>query len=161
MITSATFKTHPNPAHIQVGLVQLNATSNSTLRTVLEKGLETIPAVTEAGYVGYGDLADGFSAIFIQPNGTNETFDTAFAPFYEIKKLPGVGGQVGAFNFPSWIEYCHAFLQDPHVGTNNVDASRLLTKDVLLNQSDELVDLIFGYPEGHAGFNFSAYNCFL
>lgn len=158
--TSATFKTHPNPSHIQVALVQLNATDNSTLRTLLEKGLQTIPSVTEAGYTGYGDLKDGFSAIFIQPNGTNETYGTAFAPFYEIKELPGVGGQIGTFNFPNWIEYCHTFLRDPNIATNNIDATRLLTKDVLLNRADELVDLIFDYPGNHPGFNFSMYNCF-
>ncbi|KAK2757894.1 hypothetical protein FQN54_004300 [Arachnomyces sp. PD_36] len=156
VVTSATFKTHPLPTHIQVGMVQFNVTDNSTstLRTVLEKGLQTIPSITEAGYTGYGDLSSGFSAIFIQPNGTNETFNTAFAPFYELKELPGVSGQLGSFNFPTWIDYCRMFLRDPNIATNIIDASRLLTKDVLVDRADEIVDLILDYPENGAGFNF-------
>lgn len=140
-----------------MALVQLNATDNSTLRTVLETGLQTIPSITEAGYTGYGDLSAGFSAIFLQPNGTNETYNEAFAPLYELKELPGVGGQIGTFSFPSWIEYCRTFLRDPNIATNIIDASRLLTKDVLLNRANELVDLILDYPENGAGFNFSTY----
>lgn len=140
-----------------MGLVQLNSTDDSTLRTLLEKGLQAIPSVTEAGYTGYGDLKDGFNAIFIQPNGTNETYGTTFAPFYEMKELPGVGGQIGTLNFPSWIEYCRAFLSDPNIATNNIDASRLLTKDVLLNRADEIVDLILDHPDNNPGFNFSTH----
>ena len=137
----------------------LNATDDDTLRTVIRKGLETIPGVTEAGYTGYGDLHGGFGAIFLQPNGTNETYDQAFAPFYEIKALPGVGGQICTFNFPSWIEYCRSFLRDPNIATNIIDASRLLTKDVLLNHAEEIDDLMFDFPEAGAGFNFSTYPC--
>jgi len=156
VVTSVTYKTHPNPSHIQVGLMQFNVTTNSTLRLVLQQSLAALPGVTDAGYTGYGTTSiTGFSAIFIQPNGTNATFTSAFAPFYKIATLPGVSGQVVNFDFPTWMDYCDVFLQDPNISTNVIDTSRLLTADVLLNHNEALADLVLEYPDMGAGFNFS------
>ena len=157
VVTSVTYKTHPNPSHIQVALAQFNVTDNSTYRTVLQKSLAAIPGVTGAGYTGYGDLTGSFGGIFIQPNATNETFASAFAPFYEISKLPNVSGQVVKLDFPTWMDYCNVFLQDPGIATNTIDASRLLTADVMINHNKELVELIMDYPNLEPGFNFSTF----
>ncbi|PGH10691.1 hypothetical protein AJ80_07447 [Polytolypa hystricis UAMH7299] len=160
VLTSVTYKTHPNPSHIQVGLAQFNTTDDSTCRTVLEASLRALAQVTEAGYTGYGVLGRGdnsdptFQAIFFQPNTTNETFGGAFQPFFDITSLPGVSGQVMNFDFPSFIDYTRAFLADPNIATNNVDASRLLTADVLTKRPDKIVDLLFDNPAYGAGFNF-------
>ncbi|KAI9840689.1 MAG: hypothetical protein M1837_001365 [Sclerophora amabilis] len=154
VLTSVTYKTHPNPSHIQIGLVQLNGTDNSTTRRILENSLQTLPGITDAGYTGYGVIDGGFSAIFIQPNGTNETFDAAFAPLREIATLPDVSGQVVNFDLPSWIDYCNTFLSDPNIASNIIGASRLLTSDVLLDRAKDIVDLVFDYNAVSAGFNF-------
>lgn len=96
-----------------------------------------------------------FAAIFLQPNGTNSTFTKAFKEYYEITRIPGVSGLVVNFDFPSWSEYSNTFVQDPNIATNIIDGSRLLTSEVLLKRTDDIVDLIFEYPENGPGFNFS------
>ncbi|KAK2750863.1 hypothetical protein FQN55_001434 [Onygenales sp. PD_40] len=159
VIVSATLKTYPNPSHIQVGLAQINVTDNSALRPVLERTFPAISHVTEAGYIGYGELGNGkghigFQGIFLQPNATNETFMEAFAPFYEIAALPNVSAQVANFDFPSWIEYCRVFLTDPNIATNVIDGSRLLTPEVMTAKAKDLTDLILDNPDYSPGFNF-------
>jgi hypothetical protein len=158
VITSVTYKTHPNPSHIQVAQVQFNVTDNSTYRTVVQKSLAAIPGITEAGYTGFGSLLGRFSVIFVQPNATNETFASAFAPLYEISKLPNVSGQVVKLDFPTWIDYCNVFLQDPEIATNLISSTRLLTADVMLNHNKELVDLIVDYPNLGPGLNFGTFS---
>lgn len=160
-----TYKTHPNPSHIQVGIVQFNVTDESARRTILEKSLQTIPEVTNAGYTGYGYMGNisppedlAFQAIFLQPNATNGTFDKAFEPFYQIAALPGVKGQIGRLDFPSWMDYSKDFLTDPNIATNIIDGSRLLNSHVLLERTKDLVDLMFEYPNYGPGFNFSRSN---
>ena len=56
---------------------------------------------------------------------------------------------------PSWEEYTKNFVSDPNIATNIMDASRLLSSDVLLNKAGDLVDLLMDYPHLGAGFNFS------
>jgi hypothetical protein len=170
VVTSVTYKTHPNPSHIQVAQVQFNVTDNSTYRVVVQKSLAAIPGITEAGYTGSGSLAGGFNGIFVQPNATNETFASTFAPLYEISKLPNVSGQVMKLDFPTWIDYCNVLLQDLNIATNSISSSRLLTADVMLNHNKELVELIVDYPDLMPGLTFGAFstpnlqgnsNCFL
>lgn len=154
MVTSVTYKTHPIPQSFTIGFVQLNTTNNKTFHQVVEKSLQLLPSVTEAGYTGYGSFDGGFSAIFLQPNGTIETFNkTILAPFQELTRLPGVSGQVGA-SPATWNDYVSMFLSDPHIGTNVQDTSRLLTVDVLRNRAAQLADLILESGDG-AGFDFS------
>ncbi|KAF1817328.1 FAD/FMN-containing protein [Eremomyces bilateralis CBS 781.70] len=153
VITSVTYKTHPSPSHMHVGLVQFNGTDEASRRLILEKALAAIPSVTEGGYIGYGVQDQGFQGLFSQANATNDTFTKAFAPFFEITQLPGVSGQVFGFKLPSWRAYIDTFLTDPNIATNNVDTTRLLTKKVLQTKNKELVDLAFSY-EGGCGFNF-------
>ncbi|KMP02044.1 hypothetical protein CISG_09300 [Coccidioides immitis RMSCC 3703] len=162
VITSVTYKTHPSPSHIQVGLVQFNVTNNSTLRAVIEKCLQELPSITDAGYTGYGSMNFlsggkeplGFGAIFIQPNGTNATFTRTFKPYYDIAKMQGVSGALANIDFPSWIEYAEVFVQDPNIATNIIDGSRLLTSQALLHRTRDLVDLMFEYASFGPGFNF-------
>jgi hypothetical protein len=159
VITSVTYKTHPNPSHIQVGLAQINTTDQATFRTVLHGALQALPSITDAGYTGYGVMSGrSLGLIFIQPNGTEDMFNTTFAPIYKLTTLPNVTAQAGSINFPTWIEYCNAFLQDPNIATNIIDTSRLLTADVLLKRTEALVNLIAefdGLDSFSAGFNFS------
>ncbi|KAF2458268.1 putative FAD binding domain protein [Lineolata rhizophorae] len=154
VIISVTYKTHPNPSHLQLGLVQFNATGSSAVRTVQSAVMKSLVDITSAGYTGYGVFDQGFSGIFIQPNGTNETFVEAFAPFYQLSTYPNVSAVIGNFTLPSWIDYCDAFLTDPNIGTNIQDASRLLTADILLNKTDDLIDMISDFPDAPSGFNF-------
>lgn len=156
VITSITYKTHPNPSHVQVVFAQFTTTSNSSFRTVLSHTFKALPRITDAGHTGYGTGDSGYlGLIFIRPNGTNETFRSAFAPLYEIANLTNVTGQVGSFDFPTWMDYLNTFLQDPNIATNVMDTSRLLTANVLLNRTEELLDLVQDYPEMNLGFNFS------
>jgi hypothetical protein len=53
------------------------------------------------------------------------------------------------------MDYLNTFLQDPNIATNVMDTSRLLTPNVLLNRTEELLDLVQDYPEMGLGFNFS------
>jgi len=69
--------------------------------------------------------------------------------------MTNVTGQIGSFDFPTWMDYLNTFLQDPNIATNVIDTSRLLTANVLLNQTEELLDLVQDYPEMGLGFNFS------
>ncbi|RPA79878.1 FAD binding domain-containing protein [Ascobolus immersus RN42] len=156
VITSATYKTHPEPSHIQVAFAQFNVTKPEAFRGLLMSTFRTLPSVTDGGYTGYGTTYGGFGVglIFIKPNGTNESFVEAFQPLFKMTELAGVQGAVGAVDFPSWDEYTKAFLQDPNIATNVIDTSRLLTKEVLEGKADELVRLTGEFPEFHAGFNF-------
>ena len=158
VITSVTYKTHPNPTHIQTGFVQVNTTDQSTFRGVLHRALQALPAITDAGYTGYGIMDGGsFSAILIQPNATEEFFNVTFAPFYELASHVNVSAQVGSITFPTWIDYCNTFLTDVNIATNAIDPSRLLTSDDLLERTTELVDVILEVDELSAGFNFSVF----
>lgn len=162
VITSATYKTHPNPAHVQVAIAQFNTTEASSLRTVREKIFQAIPGITDAGYTGYATMGESrdfgnssLQAVFIRPNGTNETFNEVFSPLIELADMPGVEAGVFPLELPSWIEYCDQFLRDPNIATNIMDPSRLLTADVLLNRTSDLADLLSDYKDYGGGFNFS------
>jgi FAD/FMN-containing dehydrogenase len=154
VLTSVTYKTHPLPTHIQAVILQFNATNSTLLRKVHQRAFAALPGVAEAGYTGYADSDGTFQAIFSQANGTNETFARAFAPFLEMTKMEGVSGQVVPIPFSTWLDYAQYFLRDPNIATNIIDASRLLTADVLLYKTNELADLAAQFPELSPGFNF-------
>jgi hypothetical protein len=136
--------------------MQFNTTDAPTFRTVIYKSLQGLPGVTDAGYTGYGVMDGGsFGLIFLQPNATQEAFNATFAPYYEIAALPNVSAQIGSIDFPTWIDYCNVFLGDPNTATNVIDTSRLLTPDVLLHRTADLVDVALEYEGFSAGFNFS------
>lgn len=158
VITSVTYRTHPEPSHIQVAFVQANATTNSTLRPVLERSLGALVNMTDAGYTGYGYLSNGFSGIFIRPGGTAEELIKGIAAFQEIGQSDGVSFIMANVTFPRWIDYCDAILQDPNIAMNVMDASRLLTPDMAFNKADQIVDMMLEFGEDHyPSFNFSEY----
>ncbi|KAF2092417.1 FAD-binding domain-containing protein [Rhizodiscina lignyota] len=155
VITSVTYKTHPSPSHIQVGISQFNTTTDTARRTVIQQVLKSLVYITDSGYTGYGSITpNSLRLIFIQPNGTNATYDSAFASLQQLANVTGVAGGIFQLVFPSWLEYGNVFLQDPNIATNVQDASRLLTKDILLNKHDQLADLVLQYPDLTPGFNF-------
>ncbi len=135
-----------------MGFVQLNASTNGSLTNLLSESLKLLPEVTDAGYIGYGDLSAGFRAIFIKPNSTVEAFNETFAGYFNLSTLPGVKGVVGAY--PSnWDGYLETILRDPNLGTNIQDTSRLLTADVLEEKAEDLAGFLVENRSG--GFNFS------
>src|SRR5690606_36040292 len=99
------YKTHPSPTHIQLTACQFNASNTDAHRKIITEVFKSLPGITDAGYTGYGILSGGFSAIFIQPNGTNATADSAFASLKELASEEGVSGQLLTFNVPSWIAH--------------------------------------------------------
>lgn len=134
-----------------MGFVQLNAT-NGNLTDVLAESLKLLPGVTDAGYIGYGDLSGGFNGFFMKPNSTVEAFNETFAGFFNLSTRPGVQGAVGAY--PSdWDGYLETILRDPNIGTNIQDTSRLLTADVIQDKAEDLARFLVKNPGG--GFNFS------
>lgn len=135
-----------------MGMVQLNASDHSSFKHVVSEALLNLPAITEAGWTGYGVMAQGFAAIFIKPNSTVESFNETFAPFYNLSKQPGIEGSVGAYQ-STWNGYRDTFLRDPNIGTNVQDTSRLLTAEVAQHNTDELVDFIVENSPS-TGFNF-------
>ncbi|KAL5356941.1 hypothetical protein BJX96DRAFT_187875 [Aspergillus floccosus] len=153
VITSVTYKTHPVPSSLLIGLVQLNASSADSYKHLVAESLKLLPDVTDAGYTGYGNMKDGFAAIFLQPNGTVESFNETFAPFFNLTQLTGVSGTVGAYP-SSWADYMKTFLRDPNIATNIQDSGRLLTADVLTKKSQMLAEFIHENRQGGAGFNF-------
>ena len=160
VLTSATYQTFPQPSHIQVIIFQANMTSAQAYRKVYTQALKSLPAMTDAGYTGYGltNPAATVQYIFLQPNGTNAMFEDGFARFNQILAMNGTDGisvLAGNFTLPSWRDYTDLFVSDPNIATNIQDASRLLTSDVLLNHAEELIDLALRYPDMPAGHNFS------
>ncbi|KAF3479904.1 FAD binding domain-containing protein [Arthroderma uncinatum] len=159
VITSVTYKTHPKPTNIAVGIVQLNVTTEDARRVVLEKSLQAIPDIAEAGWVGYGvtsaqkNVTTPFQAIFLQPNASMATFNKTFEAMNKIASLPGVKGGVAPLNFPDFLEYSKLFLQDPNIATNIIDGSRLVNRRALTECASDLVDLMYEYPAFEAGFN--------
>lgn len=144
------------PTHIKVVAAQYNTTSDAVRRQVLGNAFKTIPRVTDLGFTGYGTLGDPIGFIFIQPNGTNATADEAVGLLIQAGNVTGAQAFAIAIDFPSWIEYCNAFLQDPNIATNVIDPSRLLTPEVLQEKTEELVSIVVDeFPDLHAGFNFS------
>lgn len=147
------------PTHIKVVAAQFNTTSATVRREVLGNVFKTIPHITDLGFTGYGTLGDPLGLIFIQPNGTNATADEAVGLLVQTGNVTGAQAFAFAIDFPSWIEYCNAFLQDPNIATNVIDPSRMLTSEVLAGKTEELVSLVFDeFPDLHAGFNFSEFS---
>lgn len=155
-MTSVTYKTHPVPQTLLIGVVQLNASDSSSLTDLLAGSMKLLPKVTDAGYTGYGNMDQRFEAIFLKPNGTVGSFNQTFAGFFNLSKAPGIQGAVGAY--PStWNAYLKTFLQDPNIGTNVQDTSRLLTANVIDEKAEDLAKLIVDNG-GKGGFNFSKYS---
>ncbi|KAJ9614419.1 hypothetical protein H2200_002555 [Cladophialophora chaetospira] len=155
VITSVTYRTYPEPGHIQVAALQINATSNSTLRPVLKASLAGLVNMTDAGYTGYGYFSNGFSALFVRPNGTEEDLLKGSVAFRELGELEGTSFFMFNLSFPSWIAYCDMFLQDPNIAQNVMDSSRLLTTDMALHKADAIIDMMLEFgPEHYPGFNF-------
>ncbi|KAE8371861.1 hypothetical protein BDV26DRAFT_298399 [Aspergillus bertholletiae] len=152
VVTSVTYRTHPVPQNLTMGLVQLNATTNSALKHIIAESAKLLPAITEAGYTGYGTIENGFAAILLKPNGTIIDFNQTFAPFFDLSRLPGIQGVVAAYP-SSWNEYIKTILKDPNIGTNIQDTSRLLTTNVIQQKADDLAEFIVSNKQG-AGFNF-------
>jgi len=162
VVTSVTYKTHPLPSHVHVAFVQANTTSAETWRKAYAASLRALPAMTDAGYTGYGSTTVGeiVQFIFLQPNGTDLNLERGFQGFDELMQMNGTAGMsVGAGNFtlPSWEAYTNLFLTDPNIATNIQDASRLLTPEILSEKADALVDLALRYPDAAPGHNFSKY----
>ena len=119
--------------------------------------------MTGAGYTGYGLIqspADatssgpsGFSGFFNLANGTNETFDAGTAQFFALNAIEGVSAFAFATKLPSWSAYTSAWLTDPNIAQNVIDATRLLVPSIIYNEtkSDALVEMMV---EHSAGFNF-------
>lgn len=135
-----------------MGFVQLNASDDASLTNLLAQSIKLLPEATDAGYTGYGTIDQGFGAIFIKPNSTVQDFNKTFAEFYNMAHLPGINGTVGAIA-STWDGYVEKILQDPNIGTNIQDVSRLLTGDVINKKADELAQFLVKNPGG--GFNFS------
>ena len=156
VISSVTYRTHPEPSHIQIAAIQINATTNSTLRAVLERSLGALVNMTDAGYTGYGYLSKGFSGLFVRPGGTEEELVRGSAAFRDFAQLDGTSFAMVNFTFPRWIDYCNAFLQDPNIAMNVMDSSRLLTTEMAFDKADQIIDMMLEYgPEHYPGFNFS------
>ncbi|KAM0723873.1 hypothetical protein Q7P37_000863 [Cladosporium fusiforme] len=159
VVTSVTYKTHPLPTHISVAFFQANTTSVDAWRQVYAKSLRALPAMTDAGYTGYGstEVAKLVQFVFLQPNGTDESLQQGTKGFQEMMALNGTNGTtvaLGNMTFPSWDAYIQLFLSDPNIGTNIQDASRLLTPEVLKNKAEDLVELAIQYPDVAPGHNF-------
>jgi hypothetical protein len=152
VVTSVTYKTHPVPQNLIMGFVQLNASDDACLTHILAESIKLLPEVTDAGYTGYGNIDQGFAAIFIKPNSTVQDFNKTFAGFFNLTQLPGTHGALGA-QVSTWDGYVEKFLHDPNIGTNIQDSSRLLTTDVINKKADELARFLVRNPGG--GFNFS------
>ncbi|GAB1192745.1 hypothetical protein APSETT444_001941 [Aspergillus pseudonomiae] len=138
--------------NLTIGLVQLNATNTSSMKRLIAESVKLLPAITEAGYTGYGAIENGFAAIMLKPNSTIADFNQTFAPFFNLSRLPGIQGGVTAY--PStWDGYVKTFLRDPNIGTNIQDTSRLLTTEVIQEKAEQLAEFIVDNKQG-AGFNF-------
>jgi len=163
VVTSVTYKTHPLPSHIQVVFVQVNTTLTDAWRNAYAASLRALPAMTDAGYTGYGSTTVGelVQFIFLQPNGTELSLKRGLQGFNELLQMNGTAGTsigLGNFTLPSWEAYTDLFLTDPNIATNIQDASRLLTPEVLSEKADPLVDLALRYPDAAPGHNFSEYH---
>ncbi|CAI7572633.1 unnamed protein product [Penicillium manginii] len=156
VVTSVTYKTHPVPQNLLVGFVQLNTSDNSSLKNLLAESMKLLPKVTDAGYTGYGNMDQSFQAIFLKPNGSLGSFNHTFAGFFNMSEYPGIRGAVGAY-LSTWNGYLQTFLQDPNIGTNVQDTSRLLTADVIDQKAKDLANLIVDNG-GKGGFNFTCYH---
>jgi hypothetical protein len=165
VITSVTYKTHPEPNHMLVAGVQVNFSSVTGYRAAMSIILPGIVDMAAAGFTGYSTLAlsDGsLGMIFLQPNGTQELLNSGISTLQMLSALDeseGVTG-VGILNFtlPTWFpDYTNLFLHDPNIATNIQDASRILTPEVLVNKTNQLINVILDFPDLGAGFNFSEF----
>ena len=86
-----------------------------------------------------------------------ENFNKTFEPMNKIATLPGVTGGAVSYVFPDFLEYSKNFLRDPNIATNVIDASRLVSRQVLTERASDLVDLMFEFPTTGPGFNSSKF----
>ncbi|KAF2185562.1 FAD/FMN-containing protein [Zopfia rhizophila CBS 207.26] len=154
IITSITYKTHPNPTHISTVIAQFTTNSSTAQRQLLSGIFKVIPGITDAGYTGYATLGAPIGLVFSQANGTNATANEVVKTLNGIGNITGVETQAGAIEFGSWMEYSASFLHDPNIATNVIDPSRLVTAEVLTKKTEELLKIIEDFPDLHAGFNF-------
>lgn len=111
--------------------IQANASTPKALRALYVKILSLSPDIAKAGYTGYATLDGTFGFLFLQPNATNKTYASTFAPFNEIRNIDGAEILfTPPLEFPTWLDYGKYFLTDPHIATNVQDASRLLNPRV-------------------------------
>ena len=157
MITSVTYKTFPLPTHINTVFAQYTTNSSISRRHVLRNLFRAVPEITDSGYTGYGTLGQPIGIILLQPNATKETATRVT----EILKSVGnvTNGEVvaGGLDFLTWMDYSNTFLSDPNVATNVIDPSRLLTPEVLLQKTDDILDVIDDFEDLAPGFNFSEF----
>lgn len=142
--------------------VQVNATESS-FHDAITGTFEGIDQMTAAGYTGYAyiqrpaDATDttpgGFGGFFNQADGNESTLATGTARFRELNSIPGISAFAFPVIYPSWKAYTDIWLQDPNIAQNVIDASRLLTPDVIYNAParDALIEMCAQYG---AGFNF-------
>lgn len=160
VVSSVTYETHPLPSHIKVAFVQANTTSMETWRKVYAASLKALPAITDAGFTGYGSTTVGqlVQFIFLQPNGTDADLERGLQGFDALLRMNDTDGIIvgaGNFTLPTWEAYTDLFLTDPNIATNVQDASMLLTSEILTEKADALVDLALRYPDAAPGHNFS------
>ncbi|KAK5089704.1 hypothetical protein LTR70_007560 [Exophiala xenobiotica] len=163
VVTSVTYKTFPEPNHIQAVFVQVNTTGEAAFRRGLAGTLKGVDLMTAAGYTGYAyiqrpadatpEVPAGFGGFFNQADGNNETFATGTSAFMALNEIEGVSAFALPLQYPSWSVYTDLWLQDPNVAQNVIDASRLLTPAVVHDGAKlgALVDMMVDYG---AGFNF-------
>jgi hypothetical protein len=157
VIVRVTYRTHALPKHIQVVFFQANATTSAARRTVYIQSFAALADIADAGYTGYIDAGTQFQGIFNRANGSNETYLDAFSSLSNLSSVEGMSVAMGHFEFPDFSTYSQSFLTDPHIASNVIDASRLLTADILRNKGPEIYDLIERYPELGAGCNFGKF----
>lgn len=163
VITSITYKTYPEPGYIQIGFVQVNTTTETAFKSAMKGMLRGIDYITAAGYTGYGyiqkpsdataDTPAGFGGFFNLADGSNETFESSTTAFFELNSIAGVSAYALPMELPSWSSYVAAFLTDPNIAQNVIDASRLLVPQVIHDEAkaSALVDMM---AEHGGGFNF-------
>ncbi|KDQ63536.1 hypothetical protein JAAARDRAFT_169472 [Jaapia argillacea MUCL 33604] len=148
VVTSVTYRTYPSAPVIGVFFVA-NTADNATLRSLYTDYVRTTPALADAGWGGYGYFQpNGLSFAYINPKLSWGQANTSLDTFMNsAMNLTGYGLDIQAaltVPFPSvysWFSTIFAAGVE-QVGSNIEIGSRLLPRDVVVNDVEKVVDTI-------------------
>ena len=149
IVISVTYNTHP-PTSVVTSTIVATSTNPDTRKKLITEFVRISPTLSDAGWAGYIYLLDptAFSLLTIAPNVTWAQANASWDPFFAYaNSLASEGLQVStAFTLPldSWHTWYKQILPPFTTGTNDELGSRLLPKDFVINNYQEIGNTLAG-----------------
>ncbi|EIW74307.1 FAD-binding domain-containing protein [Coniophora puteana RWD-64-598 SS2] len=152
VVTSVTYKTHPALPAL-VAIFSVNSTNSSLIQQLFTESYTMLPSLSDAGWGGYGGIDNtSVEFIYLSPNVSWAQANETWTPFFErAANLTSAGLNITAaetLQFPSFYTLYESFFGTPtgQNGGNVILGSRLIPREVIENNNDEMCTAIFETP---------------